>query len=222
MCFNKRIKPDMMRLILITLILFIPFDALCQETQEVSDQEALKTEVFSRIRKAASNVQTLSGKFTQEKRLEMLENAAVSYGKFFYIGPDSMRWEVYEPVSTGFSVKGDRGKRWRGESGTMQSFDIRKEPVIRIISDQVFAWAGADFTRLEAGYEITVQESDPVVLKLVPLSTAEKKYLDFIRLIFSVTEEYVSGIEIHEAGGDCTLINFHDVKLNEPLPEDIF
>jgi len=212
----------MKRLILITLILLIPFDVLCQEAQEVSDQETVKADVFTRIRQAASTVRTLSGEFTQEKQLEMLENAPVSYGRFFYKSPDSMRWEVYEPVSMGFAVNGDKGKRWKGESGAMQSFDIRKEPVVRIISDQVFAWAGADFDRLEAGYDISVEESDPVVLRLVPLSATEKKYLAFIRLIFSATEDYVSGIEIHEAGGDCTLINFYNVRINEPVQEDLF
>jgi len=212
----------MKRLILFIFILFIPFGALCRETNEVSDQEALKAGVFSRIRQAASNVQTLSGEFTQEKRLEMLESPAVSYGRFFYKSPESMRWEVYEPVALGFSVKGDRGKRWKGESGAAQSFDIRREPVVRIISDQVFAWAGANFDRLEAGYDITLEQVDPVVLRLVPLSATEKKYLAFITLIFSVTEDYVSAIEIHEAGGDRTLINFNDVKVNEPIPEDIF
>lgn len=211
----------MKRLILIALILLFPFSALCQETQG-TDRETVKDEIFDRIREASSSIQTLAGEFTQERRLKMLEESALSKGRFYYKAPDSMRWEVYEPLSMGFSVKGDKGKRWKGESGAKQSFDIRKEPVVRIISGQVFAWAGADFDSLEAGYDIALEQSDPVVLRLVPLSATEKKYLAYITLIFSETEDYVSAIEIHEAGGDCTLINFHDVKINEPLQEDIF
>jgi outer membrane lipoprotein-sorting protein len=122
----------------------------------------------------------------------------------------------------GFIVNGDKGKRWRGKSGSLQSFDLKKEPVIRIISDQVFAWARADFKRLEAGYDITILEETPVILKLVPLSLTEKKYLDYIKLIFSSTGDYVSAIEIHEAGGDYTQLTFVNMSINQPLQEGIF
>jgi outer membrane lipoprotein-sorting protein len=122
----------------------------------------------------------------------------------------------------GFIVNGDKGKRWRGQSGSLQSFDLKKEPVIQIITEQVFAWARADFDRLEAGYDITVLEENPVTLKLVPLSVTEKKYIDHIKLIFSSTEDYVSSIEIHEVNGDYTQINFIDMTINKPIQEDIF
>ena len=195
---------------------------ICQEAGQITHPANVKSDVFSRIKQAASTVRTLAGEFTQEKHLEMLENAPVSKGRFFFQNPDRLRWEVYEPAAMGFIVDGDKGKRWKGRSGARQSFDLKKEPVIRIISDQVFAWARADFERLEAGYDITVLGENPVNLKLVPLSATEKKYLDYIKLIFSPAEDYVSAIEIHEAGGDYTRISFIDMAVNMPLQEDTF
>ena len=212
----------MKRLILLSIILLMPSMAFCQETGETANPAIEKAGIFSRIKQAASTVRTLAGEFTQEKHLEMLENAPVSKGRFFFQNPDRLRWEVYEPAAMGFIVDGDKGKRWKGQSGPRQSFDLKKEPVIRIITDQVFAWARADFERLETGYDITILEENPVTLKLVPLSAAEKKYLDFIRLVFSPEEDYVSAIEIHEAGGDYTRISFIDMAVNMPLQEDTF
>jgi outer membrane lipoprotein-sorting protein len=216
------LRIDVNRLILIISIFLLPFSAFSEEPQDETDYASKKAEVFSRIEQAASSVQTLSGQFTQEKHLEILENAPISKGKFFYKSPDCLRWEVYEPTSMGFIVNGGKGKRWRGQSGSRQSFDLKKEPVIQIISGQVFAWARADFDQLEAGYDITVLEENPVILKLIPLSVTEKKYLDYIKLIFSTTEDYVSTIEIYESGGDFTRINFIDMAVNRPLKEDIF
>jgi outer membrane lipoprotein-sorting protein len=212
----------MKRLVLITIVFIMTSSVFCQEAQETSDPATAKAEVFSRIKQAASTVRTLAGEFTQEKHLEMLENAPVSKGRFFFQNPDRLRWEIYEPAALGFIVDGDKGKRWKGQSGARQSFDLKKEPVIRIISDQVFAWARADFERLEAGYDITVLGENPVSLKLVPLSSTEKKYLDYIKLIFSPAEDYVSAIEIHEAGGDYTRISFINMAVNMPLQEDTF
>ena len=220
--FQVTIKKHMKQLVFITLFLFIPLSAVCRETHEIPDQATVKAEVFNRIKEAASGVKTLKGEFAQEKHLEILENSPVSRGKLFYRKPDCLRWEVYEPVSMGFIVNGDKGKRWSGPSESLQTFDLKEAPVVKIISDQVFAWAGADFERLEARYDITIMEETPVIIKLIPLSVTEKKYLDYIRLIFSADENYVDAIEIHEAGGDYTQINFFNMELNEAIAEDIF
>ncbi len=212
----------MNRFILMVIIILMPFQVFSEEPQDETDSASNKAEVFRRIKQAASSVQTLAGEFTQEKHLEILKNAPISKGRFFYKNPDCLRWEVYEPTSMGFIVNGDKGKRWRGKSGSLQSFDLKKEPVIQIITEQVFAWARADFDRLEAGYDITVLEENPVTLKLVPLSVTEKKYIDHIKIIFSSTEDYVSSIEIHEVNGDYTQINFIDMTINKSIQEDIF
>jgi outer membrane lipoprotein-sorting protein len=212
----------MKRLVLIAIILLMPFRAFAQESLDKTESTDRKAEVFNRIKEASSSVQTLAGEFIQEKHLEMLKNAPVSRGKFYYRGPDCLRWEVTEPTPTGFIVNGDKGKRWKGKSGAIQSFDLKKEPVIKVISDQVFSWARADFKRLEAGYEISLLEERPVTLKLVPLSKTERRYLDHISLIFSPAEDYVSSIEIHETGGDYTQINFINMVINKPVQEDIF
>jgi outer membrane lipoprotein-sorting protein len=215
-------RTHMNRFILMVIIILMPFHVFSEGPQDENDYTDKKAEIFSRIKQAASSVQTLASEFTQEKHLEILKNAPISKGRFFYKNPDCLRWEVYEPLSMGFIVNGDKGKRWRGQSGSLQSFDLKKEPVIQIITEQVFAWARADFDRLEAGYDITVLEENPVTLKLVPLSVTEKKYIDHIKLIFSSTEDYVSSIEIHEVNGDYTQINFIDMTINKPIQEDIF
>ncbi len=216
--FNKNI----MELTFIMIILLFPFIVFSEEQQQKMEFSINKEEVLSHIKQAASTVQTISAEFIQEKHLEILKNASISKGRFFYQNPDRLRWEVYEPVSMGFIINGNKGKRWKDRSDDIQSFDLKNEPIIQIISDQVFAWAMADFKRLEAGYDITVLEDSPAVLKLIPFSATEKKYLEYIKLTFSTMEDYVTTIEIHEAGGDYTQINFTDIAVNKIFQEDIF
>jgi len=210
------------KVILMIIIILIPFQVFSEGPEQQSDYTGKKYEIFARIKQAASEVQTLAGEFTQEKHLEILESSPASRGRFYYKSPDRLRWEVYEPISMGFIVNGDKGKKWQGKSTSLKSFDLKKEPVIRIIADQVFSWARADFKKLEAGYDITILEETPFILKLVPLSITEKKYLNYIKLVFSPAENYVSVIEIHEADGDYTQINFINMTVNKPLQEDIF
>ena len=75
---------------------------------------------------------------------------------------------------------------------------------------------------MEERYTITVVDDALVVLKLVPVSSSEKKHVDHIRLTFSETDAHVSEVEIRETGGDYTVIRFINTAVNSPLEEDLF
>jgi outer membrane lipoprotein-sorting protein len=203
-------------------ILCFVFQATPEEPVSQKSPIPEKDQVFEQIAIAASSIETLASGFTQENHSAMLKDVPVSKGRFYYKTPDGLRWEVLEPNPLGFIVNGDRAKRWRGQSDHSQSFDIRREPVVRIITDQVFAWARADFKWLEERYVITVVGDAPVVLKLVPVSSSEKKYVDHIRLIFSETDAHMSEVEIRETGGDYTVIRFINTVVNSPLEGNLF
>ncbi|MFC1841069.1 outer membrane lipoprotein carrier protein LolA [Thermodesulfobacteriota bacterium] len=178
--------------------------------------------ILLRIKEASSEIVTLTGDFVQKKKIEILKDMPDSKGKLYYKKPDCLRWEVIEPVNMGFVVNGKQGKKWRGESGKPRRFDVRKEPIIGVISNQVFAWAEGDFDNLKAGYEIILMNEEPVEIKLLPLSSMEKKYIESIILTFSETENYVERIEINEKKGGCTQIVFDNMVINASLDEDIF
>ena len=97
-----------------------------------------------------------------------------------------------------------------------------KDPIAKAIIEQVFAWVRADFPWLEKRYKITVTEDTPTLLKLVPLSSQEKKYVSHLYIAFTEDWVHVKLVEIHEKGGDYTRITFSNISLNRPLPKDIF
>ena len=94
--------------------------------------------------------------------------------------------------------------------------------MIRAIVEQVLAWTRADFTWLEKRYRITVTEETPSFLKLIPLSSQEKKFLPYITIAFSEDWTHVRSVELHEKGGDFTRLRFINTLLNPSLPKDLF
>ena len=100
-----------------------------------------------------------------------------------------------------------------------QSFDLEKEPVINMIVEQIFAWTRADFPWLEKRYTITVSDEIPTELRLVPLSSQEKKHISHLMVRFSKNWSQLNSVEIHEKGGDFTRIIFVNTILNQPLPK---
>lgn len=189
---------------------------------DTPEDDINKESILLRIKEASSKIVTLKGDFVQKKKVEIIKDMPDSIGKLYYRKPDCLRWEVLEPVTMGFIVNGKQGKKWRGKSGNKIKFNIRREPIIGVISNQVFAWAKGDFDNLNAEYELIIINEEPVEIKLLPLSSMEKKYIQSIVLTFSETENYVKRIEINETKGGSTQLVFNNMVINATLSEDIF
>ncbi len=172
------------------------------------------------LQQQAAGVTTLQGDFIQEKHLAMFQEVLISKGRFAFVRPDRLRWELIEPVASGFVLKGDKGRRWNARSGTEEAFELSKEPVMRFVSEQLFAWVGADFSKLRARYRISVVQSAPVILKLVPLDAGG--FLDHLEVAFAKDGRYPEMVEVHERGGDFTRIRFLNMSVNVPLPPSRF
>ena len=205
------------------------FIALCMFSGILGDLPETRAEeqgniarIFSEIAGSASQVQTLTCDFIQEKHLSMLNNVLTSKGRFFYKRENKLRWEFNDPIASGFAVNGEKAIRWKDDSEGFQTFQVQQVPFIKIFTDQVFAWAKADFKKLETRYRIQIIGDKPADLKLFPKSSQEKKYLDHIRIVFAIDASHVQMVEVHEPDGDFTLIRFLKMAINRPLPDSLF
>ena len=177
-----------------------------------------KSQAFTTIGSASKNLQTILSDFIQEKHLAMLKDPLISCGRFGYEKPDTLYWEITKPAQAGFTVKGGKARRWNNDPHSLQTFDLEREPLVKAITEQIFAWARADFSWLEKRYSITIAEETPGDIRLTPLSSYEKKYISYLLVIFSDHWSQLSSVEIHEKGGDFTRIKFINTLLNQPLP----
>jgi outer membrane lipoprotein-sorting protein len=192
------------------------------QAQTRAEEQGNTTGIFAKIAGSASQVQTLSCDFIQEKHLSMLNNVPTSKGRFFYKREDKLRWEFNYPTASGFAVNGEKAIRWKDDTERTQTFQVQQVPFIKVFTDQVFAWAKADFKKIERRYRIQIIGDEPADLKLFPKSSQEKKYLDHIRIVFALDASHVQMVEVHEPDGDFTLIRFLKMTINRPLPDSLF
>ena len=178
--------------------------------------------LFAALERTAGGVKTLSSDFIQEKHLSMFKTVLISKGRFNFQKPDLLRWELTAPVVSGFVLKGDKGRRWHERTGHTESFLISQEPVMKLVSEQLFAWARADFSWLNKQYRITVLEESPVALRLEPRLAVTAGFLHHLLITFSTDGRYVRSVELHEKDGDFTRIRFVNTAVNKPLPLDLF
>lgn len=177
--------------------------------------------LFARMEREAAGVSTISSDFVQEKHLAMFRRVVSSKGRFHFQKPDRLRWETTEPVASGFVLTGNTGRRWHQRTGKEEHFDIRRDPVMKIVSDQILAWAKPDIAWLRKEYRIRVLAEQPLSLRLDPLVPGAGAP-DHIRIGFDADGKVVRTVEIHDKDGDSTVIRFVDTVVNRPIAPDLF
>jgi outer membrane lipoprotein-sorting protein len=203
--------------LLLALLLFAAVPAM-GETPSPDSSAA----IFSSLERTAGVARTLSSDFVQEKHLSMFKTVLISKGRFYFSKPDLLRWELTTPVASGFILKGEKGRRWHERTGQSESFQISQEPVMKLVSEQLFAWAKADFQWLKKEYRISVLAESPVALRLEPRSAVTAGFLHHLLINFSSDGRYVRSVELHEKDGDYTRIKFVNASVNKPLQADLF
>lgn len=212
----------MRRILGMVLALALAAAGLAFPAQGEPEPAGIPAPLLRRMEQAASGVSTLASDFVQEKHLGIFKTVVTSRGRFHYQKPDRLRWELREPFASGFALNGSRGRRWHQRTGRTESFDVRQDPIMKAVSDQIFAWANADFAGLGREYRIRILSENPVSLRLEPLSAAMAASLGHLQITFSPDGKYVRAVEIHEKDGDFTRIRFVDTVVNPPLGPDLF
>jgi outer membrane lipoprotein-sorting protein len=177
-------------------------------------------EVLARLARNAGQIETLQGRVVQEKRLEMFQDTVTSRGRFAYRSPDRLRWELTDPVVTGFVITGSTGRRWHGMTGKPTPFTLESDPMMRVIAGQILASTRAEFAPLQKEYRISVASEAPVTLLLEPL--VPNAFVERVTVTFASGNRHVESVAVREMGGDQTTIRFTDVEVNRPLPDGTF
>jgi len=181
---------------------------------------ATTDEVLSRLARSAAGIETLQARIVQEKRLEMFQDTVISKGRFAYRRPDRLRWELTDPVATGFVIAGSSGRRWHGLTGRTEPFELERDPMMKVVAGQLLGWARADFGAMRRDYRIAVVSEAPITLQLEPL--AASAFVARVTMVFARSGDHVESVTVEEMGGDRTVMRFTDVEVNQPLPDGLF
>ncbi|MCA1797833.1 MAG: outer membrane lipoprotein carrier protein LolA, partial [Geobacteraceae bacterium] len=179
-------------------------------------------EVQEELRVAAQEVETLQSDIVQEKHLQMLSETLESRGKFIFARPDKLRWEMLEPIASGFVLSGDTGTRWNALSEEVEDFSIESDPVMEVVAQQLLAWARVDMEWLKTRYTMEVVEAEPVTLRLVPRDPAEAEMIESLTIVFDPQRSHVAEVVMQEQGGDWTRMRFTHVEVNAELRAHAF
>ena len=100
---------------------------------------------FEQLRRESANIQTIQARFVQKKFMKILVKPLISEGRFYYVAPDSFRWEYLKPLRS--VVIADRGdtRRFTASGGKMIEDKSGGAQAMKIVLGEVTGWMSGKF-----------------------------------------------------------------------------
>ena len=164
---------------------------------------------------------TLESRFIQEKRLEVISEKIISNGLFCYKKENKLRWEYTKPLSYLIIMNGE--KVLIRDENKENRFDASSNKVFQEINSIMLGAIRGTILEDEKKFRIDYRENDQYdLVKMKPASQQLNSYIAEIRIFFNKKTSHVAKLEIEESSGDYTKIEFTDMKVNTPLPDEKF
>lgn len=192
--------------------LFAQFDGM----KPVADPETVK----AKLEKAATQTNDIFAEFVQEKNLSVLEEVIVSKGTFHFKKENKVRWSYTSPFKYLIVISGQ--KMYINDEGKEKEYDVKSNKMFREINKVVVGTVQGNLFK-NADYKSEFLENTGYYLvKMVPIDAKMREFLQEIHLYFDKKDLTVARLKMMEQGGDFTLVNFVNKKVNAGIPDQQF
>ncbi|MCL2311283.1 MAG: outer membrane lipoprotein carrier protein LolA [Firmicutes bacterium] len=173
------------------------------------------------IKEKNSQINTMTCPFVQTKKMEILNESAVTKGVMYFKKTDKFRWEYLSEVPFVFVQNGNRF--YTKIDGKVTEVKGNNARMFQEISKMVIASMNGEILEDTKKFKTEFHENNSVVV--VTLTPTQKNMHSFIKemkLYFSKKTYWVSKIEIFESENECTSIQFENIQENKVIADSIF
>lgn len=194
----------MKKLYLIVTLILTSFSSFAQ-TQE---------KVMETLTQAAASMQCMNCRFTQQKTMAMLTEPTMSEGLMTYNSPDKMRWEYTSPYSFALLVNGE--KITKITDGNEEILDAKSGRMYQGIVSIIMSSANGKKLFDKSMFDVDIQDvGDFWKAEMQPKKHNMKRMFIMLTFYFGKDDNIINKVEMTEASGDVTTIQFYDMKINE-------
>lgn len=171
-------------------------------------------EVMETLTRTAASMQCMQCRFTQQKTMTMLAEPSISEGLMSYNAPDKMRWEYTSPYSFALVVDGKRIAKIT--DGNEEVLDSKSGKMYQGIVNIIMSSATGKNLFDKSMFDVDIQDvGDFWKAEMNPKKHNMKRMFAKLTFYFSKESNIINKVEMTEAGGDVTMIQFSDIKINE-------
>jgi outer membrane lipoprotein-sorting protein len=196
----------------------MPFrlSAQFEPVKPCKDPEALKL-LLEKNAKATSDI---SADFKQEKNLSVLSEKIQSEGTFHFKKENMVRWSYTSPFTYLIIINGV--KIYINDEGKEKEYDVKSNKMFREINKVVVGSVQGTLFR-SSEYKSEFFENERYwLVKMQPVNEKMREFLNEIYLYFDKKDLTVSRLKMTEQGGDYTIVDFENKKVNAGIPDARF
>jgi len=176
---------------------------------------------FEQLRKDAANIQTIQARFVQSKSMKILSKPLISEGRFYYVSPDSFRWEYFKPLKSIVIAHKGETKRYISSGGKMTEDKTGGVQAMKIVLNEITAWMSGKFDQ-NPSFKATLKEGTYTEITLTPVGKSMAGMIEKIIITVSKKDTAVKSVKIIESENSLTRIDFSDAVINKVIPESTF
>lgn len=178
-------------------------------------------EILAEMKKAGDRLQTLSADFQQTDYDFILKDQETSQGKLYLKVPGRLRWETAPPRAKILVVKDGLARLYNPTANQVNEFEQGKGA--KTGADLLVGF-GKSNEKIRENYDVSLVSETPesVVLSLVPKPGSSASIFAKIELTLEKNTWLPVKSVFYESNRNHTEIQFHDVVINQPLPDGIF
>lgn len=171
-------------------------------------------EIMEMLTQQAASMQCMNCRFTQQKTMAMLAEPTVSEGLMNYNSPDKMRWEYTSPYSFALLVDGE--KITKITDGNEEMLDAKSGRMYQGIVSIIMSSATGQKLFDKSMFDVAITDDGEFwKAEMKPKKHNMKRMFSMLTFYFAKSTNIINKVEMTEASGDVTTIQFYDMKINE-------
>ena len=176
---------------------------------------------WEEIRRESAGIRSVAAPFTQKKQMKILARPLVSEGRFYFQGPDSLRWEYTAPVRSILLMHRGKVRRYVFSGGEWLEESGERLQGMGVVMQEIGQWLHGKFNENQT-FAATLIGGSPARIILSPREPSFARMIQRIELTLSPRPGVIRSIGIVEGEDPVTLLEFRDVKINPELPAALF
>ena len=181
----------------------------------------VSAEGFEQLRKDSANIKTIQARFVQKKFMKILARPLISEGRFYYVAPDSFRWEYLKPLRSVVIASSGDTRRYTLSGGKMIEDKSGGAQAMRIVLSEVTGWMSGKFDQ-NPSFTATLKEGTNILITLTPAGKSMSGMIEKIEITVSRKAAAVKSVKIIESANAFTQIDFADVEINKVISSSVF
>lgn len=164
-------------------------------------------EALAEVQRRVAQVPVLRGEFRQEKQVAGFAKPLRSQGRFTVARERGVVWTTLSPFPSELVLTRERIVSRQRDGGTRVEVDARQQPGLRSVNAMMFALMSGDVQALTGTFDVQAEAPAGAAwrMSLKPRSRALAQAFASIQL---AGDRYVRSVEIREANGDVTRLDF--------------